>query len=140
MKTAKLIREPSTDAGTFGTLTTSDGFTYRTGELPWRNNDHGSSCIPTGTYICKLINSPKHGLCYQVTGVPGRDMIEIHSANWMGDKSKGLKSQLLGCIALGKSVGLLEGQMAVLSSREAVAEFNEEMNASDFQLTIENKE
>lgn len=139
MKKATLTRDLSTDEGTFGLLETDSGDVFHTGELPWRNNDHGTSCIPAGTYICRWINSPKHGMCYQVTGVHGRDMIEIHSANWMGDKSKGFKSQLLGCIALGKSVGRLEGQAAVLASKVAVEEFNDAMGTGDFELTIKEK-
>lgn len=136
MQKVTLIRGPSTDEGTFGLLKTEPGDVFHTGELPWRDNDHGTSCIPPGVYICKLINSPKHGMCYQVMSVPGRDMIEIHSANWMGDKSLGLKSQLLGCIALGKSIGMLEGQTAVIGSRAAIDEFNDAMGAQDFELTI----
>jgi len=61
-------------------------------------------------------------------------MIEIHSANWMGDAP--LRKQLEGCIALGKDVGKLDGQTGVLRSKQAIAEFEEEMNGSIFQLTI----
>jgi len=137
MRTAALTREASTDEGTFGTLVTDTGKTFISGELPDRGNEHGTSCIPADTYICKWIDSPKHGECYQVTAVPGRDMIEMHSANFMGDTLKGKLSQLLGCIALGKSKGMLEGQMAVLASKAAIAEFEAEMGQEDFRLTIQ---
>lgn len=68
-------------------------------------------------------------------------MIEIHSANWMGDVTLRYFNQLEGCIALGKSKGMLapEGymaQMAILQSKQAIAEFEENMNQEDFELTI----
>lgn len=144
MITVEIARGESTDAGTFGTLSLNNGeWSCITGELPWRDNDHGTSCIPPGTYTCKWINSPKHGECYQVTGVPDRSMIEIHSANYCGDKTKVNPttdtyyiSQLLGCIALGRSVGVMDGQMAVLKSKETIADFERRMGENDFTLEI----
>ena len=139
MRAATLIRNPSTDDGTFGVLLLDDHVSFSTGELPWKDNQNGVSCIPVGTYLCKWINSPKHGECYQITGVPFRDMIEIHSANFMGDTTKGKLSQLLGCLALGKSVGWLEGQTAVLASKQAIQEFENNLQQEDFELTIKEK-
>jgi hypothetical protein len=75
--------------------------------------------------------------------VPGRDMIEIHSANFMGDVDQGKVSQLLGCIALGLSIGELtpspnqEAQTAVLHSKDAIATFDDALQTRDFMLTIE---
>lgn len=147
MRRAILLSNPSTDDGTFGVLMLDDNTIFRTGELPWRNNSKGASCIPPDphsnnsiTYVCKWIVSPKHGECYLVTGVSDRDMIEIHSANYMGDANKGKITQLLGCIALGKTVGMLDGQMAVLQSKQAIAEFEANMAKEDFELTIIRKE
>lgn len=137
-----LTRSPSTDQGTFGLFKMEDGTEFHSLELPWRNNEHNLSCIPAGTYTCKWVQSPKHGECYLVTGVPDRQAIEIHSANFAGDVEKGYFSQLLGCIALGTTVGLLEvpgaikQQMAVLQSKIAIAQFEEKQNKQDFQLTI----
>lgn len=138
MRTAILERIETSDYGTFGIFTLDDGTSWHSGELPWNDNEHGTSCIPAGTYRCTWINSPKHGECYQVLDVPGRSMIEIHSANFMGATSKGYACQLLGCIALGKSVGHLEGreQTALLQSRVAISEFENNMNQADFELTI----
>ena len=136
VRTATLLRNPSTDDGMFGVILLDDGSSWSTGELPWKDNKNGISAIPPGTYNCKWINSPKHGECYQITGVPGRDMIEIHSANFMGDVSKGKTSQLLGCVALGKSVGTLSGQKAVLASKPAISEFETNLAKQDFKLTI----
>ena len=141
MRTARITRSPSTDAGTFGEMSLDDGTQFVTGELPDNNNNPGTSCIPAGTYTAKWFDSPKHGWCYQVYGVPERSMIEIHPANWMGDKALGLFCQLLGCIALGKSLGMLqpEGyapQMAVLRSVEAITEFQDNLKQEDLELTI----
>lgn len=142
MRVAVLLRQPSTDEGTFGTLTLDDGWKCATGELPARENQAGLSSIPAGAYICKWQLSPKHGWCYHVTGVSGRSDIEIHSANFCGDRLLGKRCQLLGCIAPGESVGPLKlddmaaPQMAVLSSREATEELNRRMDREDFQLII----
>jgi hypothetical protein len=136
MRIAILARNPSSIEGTFGVLLLDDHTSFSTGELPWKNNESKVSCIPPGTYTCKIIQSPKHGKCYQIMNVPDRDMIEIHSANYMGDVSLGKHSQLLGCLALGKSIGMLDGQMALLSSKVAIAEFEANLKDEDFELTI----
>lgn len=136
MKSATLLRNPSTDDGTFGVILLNDNRSFCTGELPWRDNKKGISCIPVGTYIASWFNSPKHGWCYQLKDVPNRNMIQIHSANYMADKSSGKRSELEGCIALGKSIGVLNGQTAVLSSKQAISEFETSMNKEDFKLSI----
>lgn len=139
---ATLHRSPSTDQGTFGRFVMDDGTEFHSLELPWRDNRHGLSCIPPGTYTCKWVKSPKHGECYLVTGVPGRSAIEIHAANYAGDVEKGYRSDLLGCIALGTTVGPLEipgplhEQLCVLNSRVAIGEFEAKLAKADFQLTI----
>lgn len=139
---ATLHRSPSTDQGTFGRFVLDDGAEFHSLELPWRDNQHGISCIPPGTYRCAWVQSPKHGECYLVTDVPGRQAIEIHSANYAGDTAKGYVSQLLGCIALGTTVGPLaipgplHQQLAVLNSRVAIGEFEAKQAKRDFQLTI----
>jgi hypothetical protein len=142
MRTATLFRNPSTEDGTFGVFLLDNHKSWSTGELPWKDNQNGISCIPPGSYQCKHINSPKHGPCYQITGVTGRSMIEIHSANFMGDTTLGKTSQLLGCVALGKNIGKLvpiEGgptQIAVLQSKLAIQEFESDLNAEEFTLNI----
>jgi len=140
MKKATLIRKPSTDEGTAGEFVLDDGWTCASIELPDRGNINRFSRIPNGIYTCHHILSPTHGWCYQVMNVPNRSMIEIHSANFAGDVQKGYVSQLLGCIALGSSIGHLDAgggeQMAVLHSRDTVAEFERRMGGKDFELTI----
>lgn len=136
-RSATLVRQPSTDQGTFGVLTTDRGDRFHTGELPWRDNKAYISCVPVGTYLCTTIDSPNHGLVYVLHDVPGRSGCEIHVGNWCGDKSKGYKSDVLGCILLGTDVGNLAGQRAVLHSGKALELFLAAMNGEDFELTIE---
>lgn len=133
---ATLTRAPSTNQGTFGMFVMADGTHFHSLELPWLGNANDVSCIPPGVYTCKWIESPKHGECYQVMDVPNRDFIEIHSANFGGDKSKGFISELLGCIALGTAIGILDGQLAVLNSKMAISIFEQKQAKQDFQLTI----
>ncbi len=137
MRTAKLTRNETGDAGTFGTLITDSGFKCRTGELPWRDNFPGKSCIPVGIYLCHWRRSPTFGFCYHVDGVEGRNDIEIHPANFMGDSDRGLRCQLLGCIAPGLKVGSLNDQKAIISSAFALKKLEEEFDGDPFQLTIE---
>jgi hypothetical protein len=139
MRTAKLIRNDKSDVGTFGVLITDSGFECFTGELPWRDNETARSCIPPGTYKCIWRESPRHGLCYHVEGVPGREAIEIHSANWCGDLMKGYRCQLEGCIAPGTDVGDLNGQKAVKNSVQALKSLVEDLDREPFQLTIEDQ-
>ncbi len=140
MRTATIQREKSdaatADAGMFGTLTTDDGFTCKSGELPWRDNAPGKSCIPAGTYTAMWQQSPTKGWCYHLQRVPGRANILIHAANWMGDAEKGLKCELLGCIATGRLVGQLAGQKAILASKAALKDFEDHMQRQTFVLTI----
>lgn len=137
MRSAKLTRIDSSDQGTFGVLITDSGFTCRTGELPWHDNQADRSCIPPGKYNVTWRFSAKHGDCYHVENVPGRTNVEIHSANLMGDKDKGFQCQLLGCIAPGLTVGRIGMQKAVLSSRAALGELELDLGKQPFLLVIE---
>lgn len=136
MNTVLLRRETSTDEGTFGRVISDDSI-WISGELPWRDNLPGKSCIPRGIYTVTWRNSLKHGMCYHVENVPERTDIEIHPANYVGDKEKKFISQLLGCIALGHSVKDLNGQKAVIDSRKAVTEFEQYLAYKSFELIIE---
>lgn len=136
MRKATLTRCLSSDLGTFGELLSDSGWSCKTGELPWRENLADKSCVPPGIYLCTLRMSFKHGLCYHLEGVPGRTEVEIHAANYMGDKSKGFLCQLEGCIAPGMSVGEINGQMGVISSRRAIRALEAEFARETFELTI----
>ena len=146
MRKVLIVRERSLDAGTFGKLTVEDSqFQCVTGELPWRDNIREKSCIPPGVYSAGWRNSPKHGLCYHVDGVPGRDHIQIHSANLMGDVEKGFVSQLLGCIAPGLAVKEFpakvhpagdKAQRGVTASAITLQALVKELEQEPFELTI----
>lgn len=137
MKIAVLTRTETGDDGTFGTLEI-EGKEFRTGELPDKDNKAEISCIPTGTYRCvwNMSNRFKR-MMYQVLDVPGRTGIRFHSANFCGDTSCGKEAELNGCIALGKSVGKMKGQKAVLNSRLAMDEFEMMLDGMEFQLIVE---
>lgn len=138
MRKATLTRQQTSAEGTFGQIVTDSGFTCHTGELPYRDNSPGRSCIPAGVYPCSMRYSEKHRAnVYHVDGVKGRSDIEIHSAKWMGDTAQGFKCQLLGCIAPGQEFGYLEGQKAMVSSNAAVAALENDLNRADFELTID---
>jgi hypothetical protein len=70
--------------------------------------------------------------------VPKRAGIRIHSANFMGDASKGFHSQLNGCVALGERLGIMEGQKALLLSKPAIRKFENCMGKQPFLLEIKN--
>ena len=129
----RLDRTSTGPNGTFGTLTGLD-FDFCSLELPWVDangdglGDPQKSCITAGTYECVWQESPRYGWCYEVTNVPERSRILIHPANWA--------SQLLGCIALGKGRGVLNGKPAILQSRAAIKEFHAAMREQPFQLEV----
>ena len=135
MKTVTITRTQTSQEGTFGILSTQ-GFTCYTGELPWANNQHDISCIPSGTYLAKWAISPSKGLCYHIQNVLNRDNVLIHSGNFCGSLKDGYHSDFLGCIGLGKGIGILNKQQAITQSKIAVNEFQDFMQQQDFTLTI----
>ena len=150
MKHAILQREETGDQGTFGTLTFYNGShtagSVKTGELPWRNNARGRSCIPSGSYTSRLRSSPKFGWHFILTG-PGvvdvpvsdpkvRDFVLIHKGNRCGDRSMNFVSDVDGCIIVGMTHGLLKGQKAVLSSGVALEKLFTWAEGKAFDLKI----
>jgi hypothetical protein len=127
----------STAHGTFGEIILPNGTKFFTLELPWKDNKPEVSCIPAGVYLCKYINSPKHGPTYELSNVPGRTSIQIHKANFAGDISKGLKSDLLGCIALGTAISIVKNQLVILNSGMTIDVFEAALNKAPFYLKIE---
>lgn len=133
---AILERFDYSDQGTFGWIKT-DGLILFTGECPWRDNRPNVSCVLPGFYMASFTHSPRFGrMLYLLGRVLGRSGIRIHPANFCGDKSKGYRSQLNGCIALGERLGWLGGQKAVLLSQPAVRRFEAAMGRLPFQLEI----
>jgi hypothetical protein len=140
MKAATLARSPSTDQGTFGRLSYGKQASY-TLELPWRDNARQRSCIPPGKYVCRIVNSPKFGRVYNVTNVPGRSAVLLHSANLAGDVDKGYTTQLHGCLAPCLRMGVMRNtagvmQSAGLLSRPALRQLMDWANGEPFTLEI----
>lgn len=128
-----LNRFTQNDRATHGILKTEDAsHSWFTLELPWKDNQHGVSCIPAGTYVCQRRWSERHqSEVFGLLNVPERSDIELHVANFA--------RQLLGCIALGTQVLDIDGdgEDDVQHSRQAFDEFMALMKDVDtFELTI----
>lgn len=135
MRQVEILRLRRSDQGTEGILI-SEEFNCKTLELPWRENQRQISCIPPDIYNVEIRISNKYGRVYWIRNVPNRSYILIHSGNYAGDKEKGFKTHVMGCILLGKKSGFLGKQVAVLNSRIAVRQFMEYMDYEPFQLRI----
>lgn len=140
MHKALLLRQSTSDEGTFGTLRVYQGgallFSCFTGELPDRDNRPCRSCIPVGTYQVVPYSSRKYPNHFHVLGVPGRSAILIHQGNFCGDVEKGLLTNVQGCILVGRQLGSIQGQQAVLSSRLAMNDLRDILGKSPFTLEI----
>ena len=112
--------------GTLGQVILPNDVTLYTME---RNSTGGHARIPAGLYELKLgmywggdgpggkADYPAYELV-----VPGRSLIKIHVAN--------TAKQLLGCIAPGRAIGFLEGQIAVTSSVLALKTLMESLHGA----------
>jgi len=138
METVKILRTKTDLQGTPGNLYVP-GFTCATLELPWRHNKQGLSCIPAGTYEVHHAYSPAFRKnLYRLKNVPGRAGVLIHSGNFAGAIDRAYLSHVKGCILLGKSIGILNKQRAVLSSKPTISAFEHFMGKEDFILEIVN--
>jgi len=134
---AFLLRIPQTDQGTYGVFFIPEiNFKCYSIELPWKNNKNSISCIPKDDYEVVLRWSKKYKYHFHVTNVEGRLWILFHSGNYAGDISKGYKTHSKGCILLGKSIGTLSGQKAILNSRITIRRLMTELNNEPFKLKI----
>ena len=139
METIRLVRLETGPQGTFGVLYAKEK-AFKSGELPWQENQAKVSCIPAGVYKGEWSRSPSfHRKLYQVFPVKGRTGIRIHAANLMGSTAAGFRSQLQGCLALGDKLGWLDGQKAILLSAPAIRRFEALMEYKPFRLVIEEK-
>ena len=136
MRRVLLKRLETSDAGTRGLLVI-DELALHTLELPHRKNKRMVSCILAGRYRCRMTWSPKFKRkLYSVTKVKGRSAIRMHAGNWAGDKRKGYRSSVLGCILLGMERGKVYGQQAVTESKRAMRKFERYMGGYPFELVI----
>ncbi|MBA7496230.1 hypothetical protein ES702_06829 [subsurface metagenome] len=102
-------------SGTFGVLLDGETPFCLTLERLWLNNRKNESCISIGNYWCKRVDSPKFGNTFEVMDVPGRTLIRFHKGKLVEDTH--------GCIIPGEEFGIIDGQVAILSSGRAFAEF-----------------
>jgi hypothetical protein len=113
---------------TIGTLYYPELQLY-TVEPPWRNNEPRVSCIPCGTYYAEPAQFYRGGYAtWQLKGVPGRTLIKLHIANF-GD-------ELMGCIAPGTELLLLNKKLGVANSRTAFYEMRR-MLPTDGQIMVD---
>lgn len=99
-------------------------------ELPWKDNQKGISCIPTGSYEVEKTYSPRFKKdLYLIKNVPGRSGIRFHVANYA--------YELEGCIAPGLSKDDIDkdGVMDIKSSKKAITLMNETL-PDKFNLDI----
>ncbi len=129
MKTFKLIRVAMIEDGTFGVLLDTGVPFCVTVERKWLNNQTGESCIPTGDYDCRRVNSPKFGNTFEVANVPNRTAILFHKGNLMQDSH--------GCIIVGEQFEPLNGKTAILASGKAFQEFLQRLEGlNEFRLIL----
>lgn len=136
-----LQRDIETDDGTPGTWVVKDtAWNCNTLELPWRDNQPKLSRIPPGIYPARLMWS-KHFMrdLYHLLDVPDREAIEVHNGTWAGDKTKGLATDVLGCILQGLGYQRIDPhplQLAIVNSRITVDSFIKHMDGKPFDLEI----
>ena len=137
MSNVTLIRQSTGDEGTFGAILFDGGFALHTLELPWEGNAVNISCIPCGTYNCKVEESPRFGESYHLQDVPGRTHIIFHKGNWAGRRSREeLLSDVRGCILLGHDRGTIQGQKAVRESAKAIDDMYAYLKGEPFELLV----
>jgi hypothetical protein len=148
-----LTRDPQQPTGycTLGRLSVAGRGAFDTIELPWVPGPAGTvcghmgmSCIGVGVYKLEpreteargkhwMVSNRELGVYRMPQDIPlggyGRSLVLIHAANWA--------HELLGCIAPGKSRGIMNGEWGVGDSRAAMNEIRTLIgNTYDLQLEI----
>lgn len=104
-----LQRDHEDKYGTRGRLLYNGQLLCHTLEEPWRNNERKVSCIPPDkVYDCRTHNGAHFTEVWEVTKVPDRTAILIHSGNTLRDTE--------GCIL----VGMSKTAIGVAQSRDAL--------------------
>jgi len=131
MITNYLYRQPSRRDGTFGIFAMPEfNWCCHSLEQQWINNTPFISCISTGTYTVQWTESPRlKRFTYQIMNVPGRSGIRIHSFNWYHESS--------GCTGFGIKAGIINRKKQLISSKDAVDEFEIMMSRNPFRLIIQ---
>ena len=135
---AVLLRLRSDDMGTFGVIKGPGGFQCYSLELPWRNNTPNFSCIPKGRYLMIWCMSNRFQIeTYLLSDTSPRTGIRMHVANVAGDRTKGFRNELAGCIAPGMTLGVLGYQRAILGSGLALVRYQNCFNRQTHELIID---
>lgn len=106
---------------TLGLLELKNGRILYALEDPWLNNQPNLSCIPDGLYRCVPRRYYRGGYdAWEITGVPGRDLILFHKGNKADD--------VTGCIVVGtRIVALSAGVLGVYPSAPAFEEMHRQL-------------
>lgn len=115
--------------GTFGVLKIDKRVFCYTLEPPDIENASNVSSIPAQQYICSRTKSPTFGETFEVLGVPDRSNILFHPGNIVSDTA--------GCILLGRNLGTLGKDRAIMSSGDTFRSFMTALvDDNDVHLTI----
>jgi len=136
MKAFKLVRVAYIPDGTFGVLFDEDTPFCLTLEREWKDNKRGESCIPTGTYMCRRVQSPKFGDTFEICDVPGRSHILFH---WGA-----IEDDSHGCVITGEQYervylkpDFINSKNGLLASGKAFKEFKQRTDSIDsFKLEV----
>ena len=116
--------------GTLSHILLETGQEYYGVEQPWRNNEPFNSCIPPGNYQLQWGEFNKWGDRFAFVGETvsmylderkSRYACLIHPAN--------VPSQVSGCLALGSTSYVAQGQWGVGRSKQTVDEFEQRLRA-----------
>ena len=137
----ELLRHSTDDEGTPGNIFIGT-WSAHTLELPWRNNIPNLSCISAGTYSLRLVKTRKpiggRSHLYLIENVPQRSGILAHAGTFAGNKEKGFKTSVLGCVLIGYRVGTYQNQRAIFDTRRAIGDFNNILAGKPARITIIN--
>ena len=103
-----LTRDVTSPLGTFGILSAGGVPICNTCELQWDDNQPDTSCIPPGVYQCIRHNGARFENVWEITGVPGRSAILLHTGNTIKDTD--------GCILVGNGFSKINDMPALTDS------------------------
>ncbi len=131
-----LLRKVYSDKSIMGELYLNKQFNSYTLELPDLQNQRSISCIPEGTYNCRLRlpreSASRNYIHILVQDVPNRDYILFHRGNSPKDSR--------GCILLGKTRKNNWVGQSSIAMAELVDEMLENKLSENITLTIKNEQ
>lgn len=136
-----LVRHLTDEQGTPGVISLGPWMAHSL-ELPWLDNQPNISCIPAGLYSMEVVKTRKpiggRSLLYLIKEVPERTGILAHAGTWAGDKSKGYRSSVLGCVLMGYRTGIYHDQRAIFDTRRAIGDFMAITGGAPLKIRITN--